>query len=39
VRLLQREELEMIADFNPGYLHALKTSGAPAAQASGNLGT
>jgi CRP-like cAMP-binding protein len=38
-RLLQREELEMIADFSPGYLHVLKTSVAPAAQASGNLGT
>jgi CRP-like cAMP-binding protein len=34
VRLLQREELEMIADFSPGYLHALNTSVAlPAQQA------
>jgi CRP-like cAMP-binding protein len=32
VRLLQREELEMIADFNPGYLHALNTSIALPAQ-------
>ncbi len=39
VRLLRRDELETIADFSPRYLHALKISGAPAAQASGNLGT
>jgi Crp-like helix-turn-helix domain len=32
VRLLQREELEMIADFSPGYLHALDTSAAGRAQ-------